>query len=688
MSIWGRLRRDLIPDKRTLIVIVSLTILWYLFLLTRTSAWQPIVVAAWAWLPMAFLPIIAAVSGVGMLHHELTRGPHDAHQGSHDPLQGAPHKSEVSPVAAPPTKGIIVIISNLIIVFIRLLAYSALVFLGGLLIVQRALGLANLLDLLPIPALDWFVALMAVVYVSLFAGSLILSQVIQTAYLISRFSNRSRVLLGIWIALMVIWTSLRAIPIVSELFAWLPPATFANVASVGDIYAFTTTYLDTGPFAATILVTIAMIILAGYAVDGLRKSQRDGEFEAPPPPTSETPQPIGPAGSGLLGRSRYARRPARLPNFRERVLIIVLAASALIVYDLFSGGLAVTSNPGAIFARPALTTNNLRGFYQDRPFLAKRGSIELPRAGINVLTVNAIGDIELFGHDDDTVVVDYVIRAYGDSAQHSQELYDRVDVKPLQDGDQLTIQAVIPSREDSSSVRGSYQVRVPKDMEIHINSEESVIYIHDVIGRLRMDLSNTSLFTSQVSGELDVTGVGTDIALIDSVGDLDIDLTDGVLEAHGLEGHLRVSARDGSVDASGLVGGVTASLHRGFALIRGVQGPVEIKSTMAHIEVGYIDGDVTVDGVMSPINLFNLSHDATVITDRGNVFVSVSDESKWQAHVELERATLIDDELDRNNVQVSTGPVTSGAPEIPRGEKDPASSQLVVRARRANVTII
>lgn len=510
--------------------------------------------------------------------------------------------------------------------------------LGGLWFTYRGIGIANLLDLLPIPATDWFAGLLLLSYAGLLGLSLVLAQAIQTAFLLSRFSSMARPLLAAWITAMLIWAGVRAVPLVANWFRWLPPISITNVASVGDGFIFVTDAFHSGPLAAILLYTVALLLISGYALNAIAKRD-DDELAGEPgnKPTDLLAVELVPESAndpaaeraheptrvrGATGR--YGRRPARLPNLRERFLIVILTASALFLYDAIGNGSIAVGDFTASLARPVVTRGEDVGFRIDSPFLSRSGALQAPAQNAKRLAITGIGDIEVVGTDGETIDVQYRIRTYAESAIAAEAIHSRTDVTLTSQGDTLHLNTVLPPDADEHSVRVEYKIGVPGGIPVSIDTRKSFVRLDRIDADVRLSLDDSSFSVSQTTGDVTLQGAEITGVIVDSRGHASLEVKEGTLEIHGHRGALEIHSDGIALQLSGVDGDVAADVRRGVASFRSIAGDLEVSAHMARLEIVEVKGAVSVTGKSSPTSLAGPIGRAEVVSELGNVRVDAA----------------------------------------------------------------
>ncbi len=225
-----------------------------------------------------------------------------------------------------------------------------------------------------------------------------------------------------------------------------------------------------------------------------------------------------------------------------------------IVKDLVAGGMDFA---GEEFSEPVSGRFTLSGM----PFVRARNI-----SGRTSIRVGADGEVVVAGRK-------YV---RGSSADRAKRLLENVEVRMVQDGDEIRIEPHLYEQERSwvHLVRGG---RVAVDLEITV-PRETRLEAHTVSGELAI---------SGTRGPADVHGVS---------GDVTIDDLQGPMRLQTVSGHANVRSFAGAVDANSVSGEVSfqASRLRGASVVT-VSGDVELDGDLEGDEdhrIKTISGDV------------------------------------------------------------------------------------------------
>ena len=331
-----RWAKGFLPRPKAYFGALAATIAWHLALLAASSWWSPGTIVVLALVPAAFLVVWAAISPVASLRRS-----------GLDDAGGIP--AQDNPV-----------LRHMGTTVLQLVVFAAVWLLGGLWVFRTGVGVPDLLDLLPIPVLDWFIwVIVRGVLIALVALTL-LAAIIQCAYLISRLSEGARSFLLGWSGLMLAWGILRALPLLSDWLSWLPELSFREFVSVGDGFELRTVYYESGPYAAAFVLVILLVVASRWLYQVVTT-------------TAQTPGQPATSAPSAGGSTR------RILALNERILIVLAALSLVFVYDVFTNNQAVRKSfpaPSSVPSSPITMT----GLYP-RPSLCHVSGAHRPSFG-------------------------------------------------------------------------------------------------------------------------------------------------------------------------------------------------------------------------------------------------------------------------------------------------------------------
>lgn len=592
-----RWAKGFLPRPKAYFGALAATIAWHLALLAASSWWSPGTIVVLALVPAAFLVVWAAISPVASLRRS-----------GLDDAGGIP--AQDNPV-----------LRHMGTTVLQLVVFAAVWLLGGLWVFRTGVGVPDLLDLLPIPVLDWFIwVIVRGVLIALVALTL-LAAIIQCAYLISRLSEGARSFLLGWSGLMLAWGILRALPLLSDWLSWLPELSFREFVSVGDGFELRTVYYESGPYAAAFVLVILLVVASRWLYQVVTT-------------TAQTPGQPATSAPSAGGSTR------RILALNERILIVLAALSLVFVYDVFTNNHAVRQELPRALVRPIVAYHNDAGFTRGLPFVTSQGHIDHPLDGVDTLLIKAAGDVRLHGAASDSITLDYALRTFAESAQAAESYHELVDVITLQNGTTLEVLVRTPPAQTGIATRVRYDVAVPPGVHAVIESQDGLIEAHGLADGLTARLRRSSLRATEVRGPVTVESVDGDVWLTSVEGDVSVNHHNGRVEVHGVRGNLELEGEDGTFESSDVRGTVRANLKRSLGRFARLGGDLVVDGLMTRIQADSVTGAMTVRGVLSPIDLRRPYAPVSVRSDRGNVTVQLDPGIDWRLQLVAERGAI------------------------------------------------
>ena len=222
--------------------------------------------------------------------------------------------------------------------------------------------------------------------------------------------------------------------------------------------------------------------------------------------------------------------------------------------------------------------------YGDRPTACEVRNLTLPAAGSLVVdnTVSG-GSVRVSSWDRDEVSVRATLRAYGEGDRSPAGLLTATVIET--DG------ALRKTTEGGGWVEVSYEVRVPRETDLDVQTRAGAVAVEGVVGRHR-------LYTRV--GGVRLTDVGGDVQAETAVGDVSVVARGGTWDGEGLVASTRMgdvrldvpTAFDGVVEAStrwGSIGDGTADGARAAETSRqylGAGGPtLQLRTRMGDVRI-------------------------------------------------------------------------------------------------------
>lgn len=596
------------------------------------AAGQGAVVSAWALAPLLLLPPWAVWRCVALLAEE--------------------------GIGSPPASRY-VLSAHLGKLALHMLAFAAGVTVSALWVFHRAMGVARLAEALPIPAVDWFFRLVVSGELLLIAAVVLFLPFVQLGYVLSKMSDGPRRLLFLWSLLLSLWVLLRAAPYLAEPLTWLPDLTFRQIASAGPRFRFTSTGVETAPYAATVLISALAHAAATAALPIARRHVQN------PPPKSRLSQRIS---------DRLSVTP------REKVLLTFMAVSFLAVLDVgFNGREVVRAVPSFYLQPPRVSA----GEALLSPFVIDGGTLIDPEPNFSSLVVKTEGDVLVVPSSTGSFRADYALWTTAIDAEEALRLREQSDVILQRSGSaaELLVQAP-PARGARGRVRASYRLELPPGVALFVEGDGSTVSIHQTEGDIEIAFASGILQLSDIRGSLRIEGREGDIYLSNIAGDVHVTQRDGIAEIHGVGGALHFDGDYVTAGISEVSGPVTAVLRHGVGSFAHLRRGITLSARMAEVNVGAVDGFVDYRGAISPARFAPLSAPAQLESDRGNVLLRLDVAVPWE--LRLSSTAVISSSLPE---EIAPAPRRSGRTTSLEGEVNGGGVPLSAVVRGAELRV-
>src|SRR5690606_25591852 len=160
--------------------------------------------------------------------------------------------------------GVKLVLAHLGATALQLALFAAVWLLGARWVFLQGVGVPTLLDLLPIPIIDWLVWTVVRACIVACIGLTLLAAIAQCSYLVGLLTDGRRLFLWLWSGLMLAWATIRFLPQLADWLAWLPYFRFQEFVAVGDGFEIQTIYYESGPYAAALLLVGIIVFASVY----------------------------------------------------------------------------------------------------------------------------------------------------------------------------------------------------------------------------------------------------------------------------------------------------------------------------------------------------------------------------------------------------------------------------------------
>ncbi len=166
------------------------------------------------------------------------------------------------------------------------------------------------------------------------------------------------------------------------------------------------------------------------------------------------------------------------------------------------------------------------------------------------------GSIYVVGTSSKEVGIVVTKKARAHSAEGALALLDELDVDARQQGDrvQVEVRRLTGSRTEqrgisfhSSFVRSDVEIRVPRETDLMLITEDGRIEVERVVGQVETETGDGRLRLREIEGAVRGRTSDGSIVGIDLAGDVDVSTGDGRIELTGNFGRLTAITSDGSI---------------------------------------------------------------------------------------------------------------------------------------------
>jgi DUF4097 and DUF4098 domain-containing protein YvlB len=292
-----------------------------------------------------------------------------------------------------------------------------------------------------------------------------------------------------------------------------------------------------------------------------------------------------------------------------------------------------------------------------------RRSFTLNR-GATVSLGNISGDIKITSGTGSQVEL-YAVKT-GPAEQMSL-----VDVTMDAQPSRLSIQTVYPKTSGNNRVSVSYDLKVPRDVNLDsINSVSGDIEISDINGRV---VGHT------VSGDIRGSRISQDANLESVSGDVHISDAGGRTTVHSVSGDAIAENIKGDLETKSVSGDVQIRQVQGYVQAESVSGDVSISnSTPTGLTASAVSGDLKFDGRLNPNGRYSLkSHSGSVTMDLPSDSGFALRASTFSGSVNSDFDIKVNGSIEKKTI---SGVVGSGGPTI---ELNSFSGSVLVRKSSA-----
>ena len=188
---WSLLKKELRTSRMGFFILLFSIVAWDVFLSTRSNSWDKTLIFVLSFVPVVVLPFYAFVSGFSSFREEW-------------------QDKTIYLLLSLPVRGITLTSVKLLSVFIEILVFVTIIFIGVMMFGQKAFPVTMPYQLLIQGGLILSIAM------------LMLATMSQFAYLAGRLFERFQWLVSLWVFILLWWGIGRLFSLFSYLLKWLP----------------------------------------------------------------------------------------------------------------------------------------------------------------------------------------------------------------------------------------------------------------------------------------------------------------------------------------------------------------------------------------------------------------------------------------------------------------------------------
>lgn len=368
-------------------------------------------------------------------------------------------------------------------------------------------------------------------------------------------------------------------------------------------------------------------------------------------------------------------------EFRKRLLVVLMAVSLMVVFDVFANGGLVVSRVAESMVRTSPGPSGSL-IEEGAPFLAKQGTLSASADGISRVVVRGVEEIFVMSSGAPAVTVDYGVRTYAKSSRHAQEYHQQANVRLVRAGE--TLEVVFDAPEggpDLLGFRTSYQMTVPEGVALELEDVTGSASLHGLAGTVVFRRPVGAVTITEHVGDVQVEESTGHTWLAGVQGDVRLSHRQGHVELIAIDGEVAVESERTSVLAETVRGGMTVSVERGIGIFYSVEGDLTAQASMAHIIANGIGGALELEASMSPVELGASVGPVRIASEGANVRLAVGESDSRSLDIRVEKGEIVTDlplEIEREGRGVHR---LAGALGAPGGD------ELRVQARRGDVVI-
>jgi hypothetical protein len=274
----------------------------------------------------------------------------------------------------------------------------------------------------------------------------------------------------------------------------------------------------------------------------------------------------------------------------------------------------------------------------------------------DLLLRNEDGVIQITPHEKPVVEIKITrtVRGAKSEAEAKKEM-ERVSIELEQSVNQ--VRAIAKWRSEGlrigprPSIDIRFEVYTPSKSDVRAEVSDGELYLSGLQGTLDLNASDGNIDAADLSGDIRISSSDGEIDLKRSTGKMDISLSDGDLRSQNCSGHVRIRSGDGSVELTSF---------DGEAEISNVDGEVLVDGILKGMKGKVSDGDMTIKvapGSMMESNWTLSASDGGIVLDLPDDFSADLDVSTADGHVETDHPVSV---VGRLSTRRLTGKIRQG----------------------------
>ncbi len=233
-------------------------------------------------------------------------------------------------------------------------------------------------------------------------------------------------------------------------------------------------------------------------------------------------------------------------------------------------------------------------------------------SGGKLSVTGARADVVVTGWAGQKVAVHAVVRMKRASRREAKEMASRAESVCVQHGNVVAIEG---DRLSDRDVNSRFEVRVPREFNVDVNTVGGNVSLTDLTGEQRVRVSGGDVDLRQIRGAAEISTAGGDIAAEDLSGRVRLKTSGGDVRVERTDATLTVRTSGGDIDLRRLKGPVSAVTSGGDILA------VESKDDLRLKTAG---GNIRVEDAEAQVEAFTSGGDISVIRCVGRVLAKTS----------------------------------------------------------------